>query len=98
MGVMGCSCNDVFCALGCVAGKTLDNVSSQVKSCAGSCASGMQQEFDKFKLRYGRVYESAEEEAKRFAIFQDSLAKAVELNAFRIPTMVMHLVSHDSWT
>jgi len=82
---MGCSCNDVFCALGCVAGKTLDNVSSQVKSCAGSCASGMQQEFDKFKLRYGRVYESAEEEAKRFAIFQDSLAKAVELNALQDP-------------
>jgi tripeptidyl-peptidase-1 len=37
--LFGCSCGNVFCALGCVAGKTLDSISSNVKSCASGCAS-----------------------------------------------------------
>merc|ERR1719181_2737942 len=82
--LFGCSCGNVFCALGCVAGKTLNSVSSQVKSCASGCASTAERdEFEKFKIKFGRVYDSAEEEEKRFAIFQQSLVKAAELNAMQ---------------
>jgi len=35
--MLGCSCNNVICALGCVAGKTLDPISDQVKTCATAC-------------------------------------------------------------
>jgi len=35
--MLKCSCDDVICALGCVAGKTLDTISSKVKTCASSC-------------------------------------------------------------
>merc|ERR1739845_285388 len=37
--MLGCACDDTVCALGCVAGETLDSVSSEVKTCGGACLS-----------------------------------------------------------
>merc|ERR1739845_147596 len=37
--MLGCACDDTVCALGCVAGQTLDSVSSEVKTCGGACLS-----------------------------------------------------------
>lgn len=79
--LMGCSCGNVLCALGCVAGKSLDSVSSQVKSCASGCSSSdVRTEFENFKQKFGRAYDSSDDEEKRFAIFQDSLQQAAALN------------------
>lgn len=84
--LMSCSCSDILCSLGCVAGKTLDTVSSNVKSCASGCASGeTRKQFEDFKKQFGRSYESAEEEEKRFGIFQQSLERAAELNNMQDP-------------
>merc|ERR1739845_222570 len=35
--MLGCGCDDTACSLGCVAGQTLDSVSSQVKTCGAGC-------------------------------------------------------------
>merc|ERR1739848_124140 len=37
--MLGCGCDDVTCSLGCVAGLTLDSISSQVKTCGAGCLS-----------------------------------------------------------
>merc|ERR1711862_19512 len=37
--MLGCACDDTVCALGCVAGKDLDSVSAEVKTCGSGCLS-----------------------------------------------------------
>merc|ERR1712048_745085 len=37
--MLGCACDDTACALGCVAGQTLNSVSTEVKACGGACLS-----------------------------------------------------------
>jgi len=77
---MGCACSDVFCALGCVAGKTLDSVSSKVKSCAGGCASS-DDAWEQYKSDFGKVYVDDDDESVRKAIWYESVEKVVKANA-----------------
>merc|ERR1712224_295777 len=37
--MLGCACDDTVCALGCVAGSTLDAISTEVKTCGSGCLS-----------------------------------------------------------
>merc|ERR1719262_1898061 len=67
--LMGCACSDVFCALGCVAGKTLDSVSSKVKSCASGCASS-DEGWETYKLEFKKTYASDDDEAERKELFK----------------------------
>merc|ERR1712232_558729 len=76
-----CSCGDAFCALGCVAGKTLDNVSSQVKSCAAGCASSVDEQWEAYKIDFKKVYEDDVDEAARKKIFAQNTKRIGELNA-----------------
>ena len=77
---MGCACSDVFCALGCVAGKSLDSVSSKVKSCAGGCAS-TDAAWEQYKGDFKKVYASDDEETERRALFEESLERIAKGNA-----------------
>jgi C1A family cysteine protease len=78
--LMGCACSDVFCALGCVAGKTLDSVSSKVKSCASGCAS-TDESWEQYKADFKKVYASDDEETERRALFEESLERIAKGNA-----------------
>lgn len=76
--LLKCSCGNVLCALGCVAGKTLDSVSSKVKSCGSSCASSS--EWEEYKAKYKKNYPSADEEIARYKLFMDTKRRVAELN------------------
>lgn len=77
---MSCSCGNIFCGLGCVAGKTLDSVASQVKSCAGGCAS-VDTAWEDYKSSLGKVYLSDDDEAERQAIWRQAAVKIDQANA-----------------
>lgn len=76
--LLKCSCGNVLCALGCVAGKTLDSVSEQVKSCAGPCASSV--EWEQFKAKYKKHYTNATDEMARYTLFEESKDRVEKLN------------------
>jgi C1A family cysteine protease len=78
--MLGCSCGDLFCALGCVAGKTLDSVSSQVKTCGSGCASSADEQWEAYKTEFKKTYASADEEAERRGIFDESNKRIADLN------------------
>jgi len=78
--MLGCSCGNVMCALGCVAGKSLDSVSSQVKSCASGCAS-VDLDWEQYKLDFKKVYVSDDDEAERYELFKESMTRIANLNA-----------------
>jgi len=91
---MDCSCGNVLCALGCVAGKTLDSVSSQVKTCASGCASSdTDAAWEKYKADFGKVYLGDADEAERKAIWQESLVKVANANAKGGATFSMNALS-----
>jgi len=70
-----------MCALGCVAGKTLDSVATQVKSCASGCASEVDANWEQFKQDFNKVYVSDDDEAERYEVFKQTRVQIVELNA-----------------
>merc|ERR1719396_110305 len=78
--LMSCSCSDILCSLGCVAGKTLDTVSSNVKSCASSCASSLDEQWEQYKLDFNKVYTDDVDEASRKGLFSKSLERIERLN------------------
>lgn len=79
--ILGCSCGNLFCALGCVAGKTLNNISSQVKSCGGGCASSMDEEWTAYKTQFNKVFLDDVDEATHRKIFEESTERINRLNA-----------------
>merc|ERR1739845_217920 len=77
---MSCSCSDILCGLGCVAGKTLDAVSTKVKSCGEQCASS-DDGWEQYKMDFGKVYASDDEETERRALYKASLKRIAAGNA-----------------
>lgn len=77
---MSCGCDDIVCGLGCVAGKTLDTVSTKVKSCAEGCAS-IDERWASFKLEFNKVYVDDDDETDRKKIFERSLKQVNDGNA-----------------
>jgi len=77
---MSCSCSDIVCGLGCVAGKTLDTVASQVKSCSAGCAS-VDEQWEAYKLEFKKIYASDDDEAERKELFKASLTRIAAGNA-----------------
>lgn len=78
--LMSCGCDDVLCGLGCVAGKTLDSVSSKVKSCAGGCSS-VDEKWEAYKMEFKKTYVSDDDEAERKEIFKATLQRIEAGNA-----------------
>lgn len=78
--LMSCGCDDIFCGLGCIAGKTLDTVASKVKSCSAGCAS-IDEQWESFKLEFNKVYVDDADEAGSKQIFEQSLKQVTDGNA-----------------
>jgi len=78
--LFGCSCGNVFCALGCVAGKTLDSTAAAVKSCASGCASSLDDEWEAYKTQFKKVYTDDVDEAERKQIFAENMVRINDLN------------------
>jgi len=70
----------MLCGLGCISGKTLDSISTQVKSCASGCASS-DANWEQFKTDYSKKYPSDAEEAKRKSVFEQTLQTIVQRNS-----------------
>lgn len=75
-----CSCGNVFCALSCVAGKTLNTISSNVKTCAGGCASSLDESWESYKVQFKKVFDDDLDEATRKQIFAENNKQINELN------------------
>jgi len=63
-----------------VAGKTLDTVSSKVKSCAAGCAS-VDAQWEQYKVDFKKSYASDDDEAERKEIFKATLKRIEAGNA-----------------
>merc|ERR1712151_784287 len=64
---------------GCVAGKTLDSVSSKVKTCGEQCAT-VDEKWETFKRDFGKVYLDDADEQQRYQIFQKAVKTIDEAN------------------
>lgn len=81
--LLGCSCTGLACKLGCIAGQTLDSVSSQVKTCAGACASSGDQFWEDFKTTGGVLDITYEDcgDASTHATINDVQPRSVNIGA-----------------